>query len=73
MPSVETSINESNFEELLPLRELILEKYDKITKPDNEILNLMKEEENFEQGSDLKTNFTIYFKSCYFRRDKSST
>ena len=29
-PSVETYINESNFEELFPLRELILEKYNSI-------------------------------------------
>ena len=54
-------INESNFEEPFPLRELILEKYVTIKEHDK-ILNSMEEEDDFEQEEDLQTNFAIYFK-----------
>ena len=60
--SIEIYINESNFEKLFPLRELILEKYNIIKEHINEILNLMEEEDDFEQEQDLQTNFAIYFK-----------
>ena len=36
-------------------------------KHDNEILNLMEEEDDFEQEENLQTKFAIYFKNCYFR------
>ena len=60
--SIEIYINESNFEKLFPLRELILGKYNTIKEHINEILNLMEEEDDFEQEQDLQTNFAIYFK-----------
>ena len=59
---IEIYINESNFGKLFPLRELILEKYHTIKEHINEILNLMEEEDDFEQEQDLQTNFAIYFK-----------
>ena len=51
--SIETYINKSNFEELFPLRELILEQYNTTEEHYNEILNLMEEENDFEQEEDL--------------------
>ena len=47
--SIETYINESNFEEPFPLRALILEKYNTMKERDKEMLNLMEEEDDFEQ------------------------
>ena len=60
---IETYINESNFDELFPLRELNLGRYNTVKEHDNllrnnKILNLMEEEDHFEYE---ETNFAIYF------------
>ena len=44
----------------------MLEKYNTSKECETEILNLMEEEDDFEQEEDLQTNFAIYFKSLSF-------
>ena len=44
----------------------MLEKYNTSKEHESEILNLMEEEDDFEQEEDLQTSFAIYFKRLSF-------
>ena len=48
----------------------MLEKYNTSKEHESEILNLMEEEDDFEQEEDLQTSFAIYFKRLSFQINK---
>ena len=79
-PTIDTHVKANNCDELFPLKEVIEEKYEQIKTHDKEILELMTDDDKFEEEEDLKTEFVIFYKkllhsinSCIEKRDKKIT